>query len=103
MKALNFCLGARIEVLRRVAGLSRSQLAEATGCSPFQIRDYEKGAAEIGAAVVWQISKALDVPVQTLFPFAQLPSESRSFSPVADRCDLEPAPRPGRQLEGVCR
>ncbi|MBS0334819.1 MAG: helix-turn-helix transcriptional regulator [Proteobacteria bacterium] len=95
MKALNSCLGARIAVLRHVAGLSRSQLAAATGRSTCQIRSYETGAAEIGAALVWRISRALDVPVQALFQLGGPQTECRSFLERPDALRTEPAPASG--------
>jgi transcriptional regulator with XRE-family HTH domain len=48
-------------------GLSQEQLGETIGLTFQQVQKYERGANRIGASRLWELSGALDVPVQYFF------------------------------------
>jgi transcriptional regulator with XRE-family HTH domain len=56
-------LGKRLRRRRRLLSLTQQQLASAVGVRFQQIQKYECGANKISAARLWQLARALDVPV----------------------------------------
>jgi transcriptional regulator with XRE-family HTH domain len=60
-------LGKRLRRRRRLLGLTQQQLAGSVGVRFQQIQKYECGANRISAARLWQLSGALDVPVEYFF------------------------------------
>ena len=60
-------LGKRLRRRRRLLGLTQQQLAGAVGVRFQQIQKYECGANRISAARLWQLSEALEVPVNYFY------------------------------------
>jgi transcriptional regulator with XRE-family HTH domain len=59
-------LGARIAMLRRTAGLSQAQLADATGLSPSAIGMYEQGRREPSIETLVAMADVLGVSLDLL-------------------------------------
>lgn len=63
-------LGARIQELRGIRGLKQVDLAALIGFKDFQaISRIENGRVTPSVYVIYQISKALDYPIEQLFYF----------------------------------
>jgi transcriptional regulator with XRE-family HTH domain len=60
-------LGAKILERRTELGMSLSRLGEATGVRAQQIQKYEHGANRVSASMLWEIARALEVPVTHFF------------------------------------
>ena len=60
-------LGKRLRRRRRLLGLTQQQLAGSCGVRFQQIQKYECGANRISAARLWQLSEALEVPVDYFY------------------------------------
>ena len=63
---LRAVIGARIREQRLARGRSLSWLAQAAGISPSQLRRIELGETTLWAATLWELSRALAVPVNQL-------------------------------------
>lgn len=61
-------IGKRIRELRQRRGLSQEVLGEKTGISQTYLSDLELGKANVDAADLWQIAKALGFPINQFFP-----------------------------------
>ena len=64
---INVHLGKRLRGRRRLLGLSQKHLASAVGVRFQQIQKYECAANRMSAVRLWQLSKALDVPLSYFF------------------------------------
>lgn len=60
-------LGRRLRRRRRLLGLTQQQLALQVGIRFQQIQKYECGANRISAARLWQLSEALETPVNYFY------------------------------------
>jgi len=60
-------VGKRVRHRRWLVGMSQQQLAEKVGIKFQQIQKYETGANRISASRLWDISEAMDVPVNFFF------------------------------------
>ncbi len=60
-------VGKRIRHRRWMVGLTQQQLAEQVGIKFQQIQKYETGMNRVSASRLWDISKALEVPVVFFF------------------------------------
>lgn len=60
-------VGQRLKQRRRMLGLSQQKLAALVGIRFQQIQKYESGANRVSASRLYDISKALDVPVSFFF------------------------------------
>lgn len=60
-------VGARVRQRRTLLGMSQEKLAEALGLTFQQVQKYERGANRIGAGRLYELSRALDVPVSYFF------------------------------------
>ena len=60
-------LGKRLRRRRRLLGLTQQQLASAVGVRFQQIQKYECGANRISAARLWELSEALEVPINYFY------------------------------------
>src|ERR1019366_10677585 len=66
-------VGARVRLRRTLLGMSQEKLGTAVGLTFQQIQKYERGANRIGASRLFDMARALDVPVQ--FFFDEMPPE----------------------------
>ena len=60
-------VGAKIKLGRLMAGLSREKLGVQLGISWQQIQKYETGMNRVSASRLWDIARAVDVPVSFFF------------------------------------
>jgi transcriptional regulator with XRE-family HTH domain len=60
-------VGQRLRHRRWMAGMTQQQLANAVGIKFQQIQKYESGANRISASRLWDLSRALSVPVSFFF------------------------------------
>ena len=60
---IDFEIGRRIKLRRNALGLNQQQLAREIDVSYQQVQKYENGTDRVGAARLFQISQALDVPI----------------------------------------
>ena len=67
-------VGSRVRLRRTLLGMSQEKLGNAVGLTFQQIQKYERGANRIGASRLFDMSRALDVPVQ--FFFDEMPVET---------------------------
>lgn len=72
-------VGSRVRLRRTLLGLSQEKLGEAIGLTFQQVQKYERGANRIGASRLWDLSRALDVPVS--FFFEEMDDSVASRSP----------------------
>ncbi len=63
-------VGKRIRLRRRLLGLTQSELANRMGVTFQQVQKYEWGANRVGAGRLYDLSIALDVPIQYFFDAA---------------------------------
>lgn len=66
-------VGRRVQLARKAAGFSQTELAEQLGLSFQQVQKYEKGANRIGAGRLLRIATLLNVPIS--FFFDDLPQD----------------------------
>jgi len=60
-------VGRRIKVRRLLRGLTQEDLARLVGLSFQQVQKYERGANRVSAGRLFELSKALRVPIQFFF------------------------------------
>src|SRR5580700_86570 len=55
-------VGSRVRLRRNMLGMSQEKLGEALGLTFQQVQKYERGANRIGASLIDELSRVLDVP-----------------------------------------
>lgn len=60
-------VGARVRLRRTLLGMSQERLGEALGLTFQQVQKYERGANRIGASRLYDLARALQVPVGFFF------------------------------------
>ena len=60
-------VGGRIRLRRRMLGITQQQLGATLGVTFQQLQKYEMGANRVSASRLWEIARALDVPVAFFF------------------------------------
>jgi transcriptional regulator with XRE-family HTH domain len=66
-KPIDIHVGKRLRLRRTVLGVSQEKLAEILGITFQQVQKYEKGVNRIGSSRLFDIAKALNVPVGFFF------------------------------------
>lgn len=61
-------VGIRLRNFRKAAEMSQERLGAECGISFQQIQKYEKGTNRISVSMLWQLSRALHVPMSKLLP-----------------------------------
>ena len=69
-------VGKRIRHRRWMVGMTQQQLAEKVGIKFQQIQKYETGMNRVSASRLWDISKALSVPIDFFFDGLEAGSEA---------------------------
>lgn len=69
----------RLKTLRRDAGLTRDDLAEAVHISPATLGNIERGAHEPGVLLAWRIAGYFELPLEAVFSDEPIPSLSRTL------------------------
>ncbi|ARJ64398.1 XRE family transcriptional regulator [Magnetospirillum sp. ME-1] len=72
-------VGGRLRLRRTLLGLSQEALGEALGLTFQQIQKYERGVNRIGASRLYDLARALDVPVEYFYD--EMPCEVMAASP----------------------
>ncbi len=60
-------VGSRMRLRRTLLGMSQEKLGMAIGLTFQQVQKYERGANRIGASRLFELSRALDVPVSFFY------------------------------------
>jgi transcriptional regulator with XRE-family HTH domain len=60
-------IGQRVRHRRWLLGMTQQQLAQAVGIRFQQIQKYESGANRISASRLWDLARALDMPISFFF------------------------------------
>ncbi len=60
-------VGKRIRLRRTLLGMSQERLGEALGLTFQQVQKYERGVNRVGASRLFDLSRALDVPIGFFF------------------------------------
>ncbi len=79
-------VGQRIRRRRWMVGMTQQQLGEAVGIKFQQIQKYETGMNRVSASRLYEISKALDVPVAFFFEAVDEPANENE---TADGTNVE--------------
>ncbi len=61
--ALDMHVGSRLRARRLMLGLTQEQLGDAVGLTFQQIQKYERGINRMGASRLWELARALGVPI----------------------------------------
>jgi len=72
-------VGARVRLRRTLLGMSQERLGEALGLTFQQVQKYERGANRVGASRLFDLARALQVPVG--FFFDDLPDAMAEGAP----------------------
>jgi transcriptional regulator with XRE-family HTH domain len=76
-------VGARIRLRRTLMGLSQERLGEALGLTFQQVQKYERGINRVGASRLYDLSRALDVPISFFFDDMAMPGGEAVLAPPA--------------------
>lgn len=60
-------VGARIRLRRTMLGMSQERLGDALGLTFQQVQKYERGVNRVGASRLFDVSRALDVPISFFY------------------------------------
>jgi transcriptional regulator with XRE-family HTH domain len=60
-------IGVNFRNFRKKAGLSQEKMAEKTDLHPVYISQIERGQKAVSVEALWKISKALRIPMSSLF------------------------------------
>jgi DNA-binding XRE family transcriptional regulator len=77
-------IGARVRMRRLRLGMSQAELADALGVTCQQVAQYENGTEGMGAARLYHVAHALQVPL--IFFFEQLPVQDGMERLRRSRC-----------------
>ena len=80
-------VGQKLRHRRWLAGMTQQQLGEAVGIKFQQIQKYETGMNRISASRLWDLSRALDVPVSFFFDGLS-PAEAEALDAEAANADV---------------
>jgi len=73
-------VGARMRLRRTLLGLSQEKLGELIGLTFQQIQKYERGANRVSCSRLFDLSRALEIPIS--YFFEDMPEEVQNLSPV---------------------
>jgi transcriptional regulator with XRE-family HTH domain len=73
-------VGARMRLRRTLLGLSQERLGELIGLTFQQVQKYERGANRVSCSRLFDLSKALDVPIS--YFFEEMTEAVSALSPV---------------------
>ena len=87
-------VGARLRLRRVAARLSQRRLGRAVGLTGQQVHKYEHGLDRIGSSWLYELAKALDVPISYFFEGVQSDAGARGLMPVRSGSGLDKAGAP---------
>lgn len=99
-KAVDVRLGQRVRARRLEIGMSQEQLGEFLGITFQQVQKYEKGANRIAASRLWDLSKALEMPVAQFFDGFDAKKSSADQARSSKTADALATPE-GSELMGL--
>ncbi|CCG40601.1 helix-turn-helix domain-containing protein [Magnetospirillum molischianum] len=73
-------VGARMRLRRTLLGLSQEKLGELIGLTFQQIQKYERGANRVSCSRLFDLSRALEIPIS--YFFEDMTEEVQNLSPV---------------------
>ncbi len=79
-------VGARIRERRIMLGLTQQQIADLIGVTYQQAHKYERGINRISAGRLYEIARALSVPITYLFEGAEITDEVIAHAPRERMC-----------------
>jgi len=79
-------VGARMRLRRTLLGLSQEKLGELIGLTFQQVQKYERGANRVSCSRLFDLSRALEVPIS--YFFEEMSDEVKNLSPVQMSRDL---------------
>lgn len=91
-------VGQRIRRRRWMVGMTQQQLGEAVGIKFQQIQKYETGMNRVSASRLYEISKALDVPVAFFFEAVDEPANDSDTIDTAASVNAENTEAPAADL-----
>ena len=91
-------VGQRIRRRRWMVGMTQQQLGESVGIKFQQIQKYETGMNRVSASRLYEISKALDVPVAFFFEAVDEPATEGETLDTAASATAENAEAPAANL-----
>lgn len=91
-------VGQRIRRRRWMVGMTQQQLGEAVGIKFQQIQKYETGMNRVSASRLYEISKALDVPVAFFFEAVDEPANENDAVEGAPLVEVEKSNSPAADL-----
>jgi transcriptional regulator with XRE-family HTH domain len=78
-------VGKRLRSRRRMLRMSQADVASSCGVTFQQIQKYECAASQVSIQMLWNLSRALDVPVSYFFEGLAAEDEPRSFHVERER------------------
>jgi transcriptional regulator with XRE-family HTH domain len=81
VNAVDVRIGQRVRARRLEIGMSQERLAEILGITFQQVQKYEKGVNRIAGSRLWDISKALDMPVSRFFEGLDAKKSAKAQAP----------------------
>ena len=91
-------VGQRIRRRRWMVGMTQQQLGEAVGIKFQQIQKYETGMNRVSASRLYEISKALDVPVAFFFEAVDDPANENEVLEGANVQAVDKSEAPAADL-----
>lgn len=89
-KPVDIYVGKRLRLRRTILGISQEKLAEILGITFQQVQKYEKGINRIGSSRLFDISKALSVPIEFFFEeYSEAAPAVSNFSLAEDNSNFE--------------
>src|ERR1043165_6249042 len=79
-------VGARIRERRIMLGLSQQQMADMIGVTYQQAHKYERGINRISAGRLYEITRALNVPITSFFEGLDITEDDESMNPRQRMC-----------------
>lgn len=77
-------VGSRVRLRRTLLGMSQEMLGDAIGLTFQQIQKYERGTNRISASRLYDLSRALDVPVSFFLTAATTARHQSPLSPLTE-------------------
>ncbi|MEO0034587.1 MAG: hypothetical protein RLZZ501_610 [Pseudomonadota bacterium] len=90
-------VGARMRLRRTLLGLSQEKLGELIGLTFQQVQKYERGANRVSCSRLFDLSRALEVPIS--YFFEDMTDEVRNLSPVQMGRDLSQDEMPANEAD----
>lgn len=96
-------VGRQIATVRVQSDVSQAQLARAIGISFQQLQKYENARNRVSASMLYEIARALEVPVSRFFGGLPGDGEATTPLPVDERLEFIAGAEGRRVIEGLMR